>query len=589
MVGRFVQATIMAAALLLCVGMARAETALPATDDGGTAVLAAHVLSPADVRRYREIFRDERGGRFVAARRLIAELSDRSLMGYVLAEHYLSPHSGRTPAAELNRWLREYGDLSIAERIRDLSERRTRRKSRVPAAPPLHWRGGGYEDEEAPSPPLASEAARAVEPEIAAAIRNDRPGDAAALLKTLAADSTAAPSDVARLTEHVAASYVAEGMDAEAYALADATDSNTRAVAPMLDWCAGLSAYRLGHYDDAARHFTALAETGSVPGYTRAAAAFWAARSDLRMGRPQPVVSLLLAAARQQPSFYGLIAARLLGQSDDSKFREPVLDRTHFSDLIQVPAVHRAVALWQVGEKDDVANEMNRAFASIGPDDGAAFAALARVLVLPNLELRISETEAAHGVMLTSLFPVPLYAPEDGYKLDPSLVLAIARVESRFRAHAVSAAGARGLMQLMPGTARHLAGRRISDDALEDPSTNLALGQRYLRRLLDRVNGNLFELAAAYNAGPANLSRWLGDTAGSKDDPLLFVESVPSPETRAYIKRFMMYHWLYCRRLQQNAPTLDETASGKWPTYHPQSVPVASVPAAVQSFDAASN
>ncbi len=579
----------MAAAVLLCVGAAPAETALPATDDGGTAVLATRVLSPADVRRYREIFHDERAGRFVAARRLIAELSDRSLMGYVRAEHYLSPHSGRTRAAELNRWLREYGDLSIAERIRDLSERRTRRKSRIPAAPPLRWRGGGYEDEEAPAPPLASEAALAVAPRIAAAIQDDRPDDAATLLKTLATDSTAAPSDVARLTERVAASYLAEGMDAQAYALADGTDASTRAVAPMLDWCAGLSAYRLGHYGDAARHFTALAEVGSVPGYTRAAAAFWAARSDLRAGQPQPVVSLLLAAARQQPSFYGLIAARLLGEKDGGSFRTPVLDRAHFDHLMRVPAAHRAVALWQVGEKDDIANEMNRAFAQIGPADGAAFAALARQMVLPNLELRISETEAAHGVMLTSLFPVPLYAPQDGYKLDPSLVLAIARVESRFHADAVSSAGARGLMQLMPSTARHLAGRRISDDALEDPSTNLALGQHYLRRLLARVNGNLFELAAAYNAGPANLSRWLQGEAGSKDDPLLFVESVPSPETRAYIKRFMMYHWLYCRRLQQRSPTLDETASGKWPTYHPQSVPVASLPAAVQSFDAASN
>jgi len=588
-VGRLVQATFGAAAVLLCCGVAQAQTALPASNDGGTAVFAPRVLSAADARRYREIFHDERVGRFVHARGLIASLSDRSLMGYVEAEHYLSPHSGRTRAAELNRWLAQYGDLSIAERVRDLSERRTRRKGRIPAAPPLRWRGGGYEDEESPAPPLASEAARDVAPAIAAAIQTDRPADAAALLKSLASDPTAAPSDLARLTERVTASYVAEGMDAEAYALADGADANMRAVAPMLDWCAGLSAYRLGRYDDAARHFAALADIGSVPDYTRAAAAFWAARSDMRAGRPQPVVSLLVAAAREQPSFYGLIAARLLGENQGGGFRDPELNRVHFESLMRVPAAHRAVALWQVGETDDVANEMNRAFAQIGPGDGAGFAALARLMVLPDLELRISETEAAHGVMLTSLFPVPRYAPQDGYRLDPSLVLAIARVESRFRSDAVSGAGARGLMQLMPGTARHLAGRPVSEDALEDPTTNLTLGQRYLRELLSRVNGNLFELAAAYNAGPANLSRWLVGGAGAKNDPLLFVESVPSPETRAYIKRFMMYHWLYRRRLQQNAPTLDETASGKWPTYHPQSVPVASVPAAVQSFDAASN
>ena len=176
-----------------------------------------------------------------------------------------------------------------------------------------------------------------------------------------------------------------------------------------------------------------------------------------------------------------------------------------------------------------------------------------------------------------------------GYACDWRYFKAQGVTESGLRPEACSAVGACGVMQLMPGTARHLAGHRLSQDALEDPATNLALGQRYLRELLSRVNGNLFELAAAYNAGPANLSRWLTGEAGAKNDPLLFVESVPSPETRAYIKRFMMYHWLYRRRLQQGAPTLDETASGKWPTYHPQSVPVASVPVAVQSFDAASN
>ena len=71
--------------------------------------------------------------------------------------------------------------------------------------------------------------------------------------------------------------------------------------------------------------------------------------------------------------------------------------------------------------------------------------------------------------------------------------------------------------------------------------------------------------------GPANLSRWLSQRAGNHDDPLLFIESVPSPETRSYIKRFMMYHWLYRRRLEQDSPTLDEAAAGKWPVYHPQS------------------
>lgn len=573
--------------MAMCVP-ANADTVLPPAD-GGPAAFAPRVLSEADVRRYREIFHDERTGRFAHARKTIADLSDKSLMGYVEAEHFLSPHSGRTPAADLNAWLRDYGDLSIAGRVRALSERRTRKKNRIPPEPPLHWRGGGYEDVDLPDPPPASEAARILQPQLRDAIRAGRPDTALALLNTLAADPEVPASDIARLTQNVAASYLAEGMDSQAYELAAGLDDSARKSAPLLDWSAGLAAFRLGRYADAAAHFKVLARAGSVPSWTRAAAAFWAARAFMQANEPGNVIQLLLAAAREQPTFYGLLAERILGENNGSDFHEPVLDAGGFAALMQIPEAHRAVALWQVGEKDAVANEMNRAFAAIGRKDGAAFAALARDMVLPNLELRACETEASAGVMLTGLFPVPKYVPDGGYTLDPSLVLAVARIESRFQADAVSGAGARGLMQLMPSTARHVAGGSIGEDALEDPSYNLALGQRYLRQLLRRVNGNLFELAAAYNAGPANLSRWLGAQKGTGDDPLLFVESVPSPETRSYIKRFMMYHWLYSRRLKQDSPALDEAAQGKWPMYHPESVPVAGVPAAVKAFDAASD
>ena len=79
------------------------------------------------------------------------------------------------------------------------------------------------------------------------------------------------------------------------------------------------------------------------------------------------------------------------------------------------------------------------------------------------------------------------------------------------------------------------------------------------------MNGNLLEIAAAYNAGPGNLSRWLSVHESMHNDPLLFIESIPVAETRNYVKRLMTYHWMYRRRLEQKAPTLDETAAGEWP------------------------
>jgi len=168
--------------------------------------------------------------------------------------------------------------------------------------------------------------------------------------------------------------------------------------------------------------------------------------------------------------------------------------------------------------------------------------------------------------MLTGLFPVPPYTPEGGYTIDNSLVLAFARIESRFQVQATSPVGARGLMQLMPGTASHLG---VSDpDTLYDPGTSLSVGQRYIEQLLGRLDGNLLELGGAYNAGPLAVDRWRTTKAGG-NDPLLFVESIPVAETRSYVKRLMVYHWMYRRRFGQDARSLEETASGQWPIYRP--------------------
>ena len=205
----------------------------------------------------------------------------------------------------------------------------------------------------------------------------------------------------------------------------------------------------------------------------------------------------------------------------------------------------------------------------MSPDLDPAFAALARNLGAPALELRAAET-AAPAIRLTSLYPVPPYQPQGGYALDQAVVLALARQESRFVPSALSKAGARGVMQIMPQTAvtithdSSLAGR--NKDRLDDPIYSITLGQNYLRDLLDRQNGNLFSIAAAYNAGEGNLSKWQSLRTGDSD-PLLFIETIPLAETRDYIKRVMTNMWMYRLRLGEATTGLDDAAAGAWPTY----------------------
>ena len=130
-----------------------------------------------------------------------------------------------------------------------------------------------------------------------------------------------------------------------------------------------------------------------------------------------------------------------------------------------------------------------------------------------------------------------------GSRLHPTVPLGVARQESRFTPGVSSAAGAVGLMQLLPETASELAGRPISGEALKEPALNTALGSRYLRQLLDQSKGNPFLAVASYNAGPGAAQGWV--TPLLQASPELWVEAIPFPETRLYVKKVLGNIWSY--------------------------------------------
>ncbi|HEY4078121.1 MAG TPA: lytic transglycosylase domain-containing protein [Rhizomicrobium sp.] len=536
--------------------------------------VAPQVLSADDVALYRDIMAAERNAQYSRARTLLAKVSDTSLVGYAEAQHFISASPSSVTVEPLVEWLKEYRDLAIADRIYrlavDHSTRTVRRHHKkikvaivtnIPAPSGVGRRTGGYEDVELPEPVPSSDSARGVTPGILAAIKAGQPDQALALMQQVQASCST--TDTAIMAHRIASSYRAEMRDEDAYRLAI---SISDPAVPQLMWDAGFAAYRLGRWQDAIAQFEKLAETPSVQNSLRAQGAFWAARAHMQSGDPLKVVTLLNFAAEKEPSFYGLISERTLGIDTQTGFADAVLNQGDFHDLMAVPAARRAVALWQIGETEFVGSELNRAFVNNNERLDPAMAALGRAIGVPNIELRASEASAARGIMLTGLFPVPPYNPDGGYHIDSSLVLAFARIESRFQTQATSPVGARGLMQVMPATATKLG---VSDpDTLYVPGTALAVGQRYIEMMLNQLDGNLLELGGAYNAGPGAVTRWRTTKAGA-NDPLLFVESIPVAETRSYVKRLMVYHWLYRRRFGQDATSLDETARGQWPIYHP--------------------
>ena len=287
---------------------------------------------------------------------------------------------------------------------------------------------------------------------------------------------------------------------------------------------------------------------------------------------------LLLIAADFPRTFYGLLAQRALGMDIDGPKPRQSLDRAQSQRLLADPAARRAVALLRVGERSRAESELARLDGDGDEALAAALSALNDAAGFPAYALRIARSlvpDAGRwsGQHLDSaLYPIPPWQPERGFAVDRALIYALMRQESAFRTDAKSRDGARGLMQLLPSTANFVVRKRRfrgrSRDKLFDPELNIDVGQRYINYLLKHggVDGDLLRMAAAYNAGPGNLVRWRRNM-GRIEDPLLFIESLPSRETRDFVEKVVANLWIYRARLGQPRPTLDAVAAGDWPAY----------------------
>lgn len=144
-------------------------------------------------------------------------------------------------------------------------------------------------------------------------------------------------------------------------------------------------------------------------------------------------------------------------------------------------------------------------------------------------------------------------------KVDPAWTFAIARRESSFMADAYSSAGARGLMQLMPGTARYLAKKKINNSSLYDPEQNSQYGTQYLRYLMDKMDNNPILATASYNAGWRRVKKWVPETGSLPMD--VWIETIPYKETRNYVKAVTAYRQIYADQLGQDSGLFERLAN----------------------------
>ena len=480
-------------------------------------------LTQADTARIRRIFALQRAGSVTEATQEMDHLESDLLRGAILADRYLSTgYLAGVP--ELTAWLARFGDQPDAPAVRALLETLAPRHGYAPAIRGL----------------------------LAARGKNGKPPP---------------------------------GVPARALLTQNKDDAAVQAALPLLAMPApgnadslfsgGVAAWRLGEIAAAKPFFEAAWHVADSPAL-RSAAAFWTARVDEKAHDRGSRIFWLRRAARETDTFYSPIARRALSPLvaclQSPVTGKGIVTNADVEALLATTQGRRAFALLQAGERRLAEAELRGLWLDTGP-----LPALGRslMLVAGAVDLRQFANDVrddgAAAEAAAGKFELPLLRPAGGFRMDPAFVYAVVRHESNFQPLAVSSVGARGLMQVMPATAVAIGAiGEGQTDRLNDPATNLAIGQRYLIQLGDdkQVRGDLLKLIAAYGQGPTGMNRW-ADGIRHDGDPFVFLEAIPSAFMRQFVEDVLIYHWQYAGALRLRASSLDDLAAGIYPRFAP--------------------
>ena len=285
---------------------------------------------------------------------------------------------------------------------------------------------------------------------------------------------------------------------------------------------------------------------------------YWYGRSLLATG-DKVLGHEVLSKLADKRHYYGFLAASTIQQNVNLQNIPLEITNTEKMDLLKNPAAKRAFEFFHIGRFHSARREWNYWLSQLNDREklvasriayeakwfDRAIFTLSKVGYLNDVDLRFPlafEDEITHS--------------SSNYKINPAWAFAIARRESSFMADANSPAGAKGLMQVMPATAKQLHKRNVTNKFLMNANENIKLGTQYLKRLLDRHKGNQVLATAAYNAGPYRVKSWL---KGLKSMPAdIWIETIPYKETREYVKSVLAYQEIYQLKVGQNKSLFDQ-------------------------------
>lgn len=527
------------------------------------------VLSADERDQYRDIFAAIDREEWDRVAVMLARGQSSVLHQVAAAEYYTHANSPKVSAGQVADWFVAGTDLPQSEQLARIGANRGLEQTPYLPQPQSFARQPSSPKRILPRGVDDGSITSSTKQAILDRIVNDDPAGAHALLNQ--ADPYLSSEARAEWRQRVAWSYYIENDDQNALALAETVSQGSGAWVAEGEWVAGLAAWRLGYCALAAEAFERSANASTNVELT-AAAHYWAHRSQVRCREPGKAQQQLNAAARYDETLYGMLAIDQLGIEVAANGPAQPFDRADWNAISDRSNVRVAAALTEIG-RPALADEVLRHEARIGrQQDYPALSRLARELGLPSTQLFMAHY-APYGMRADSAlrFPVARWQPRTGWRVDPALAFAHALQESNFQARAVSPANARGLMQIMPGTARD-HNRRLNLGAsyadLNDPEVNLAYGQQHLEMLRDSAatQGLLPKIMAAYNAGLTPIDRWNYEI-NDQGDPLLWMESIPYWETRGYVAIVMRNYWMYERAAGVASPSRRALAQGRWPRF----------------------
>ncbi len=533
------------------------------------------ILTDADASIYAQIFDLQSREKIDAAMRLERQLSDSLLMNEVLYQRYISK-TYHTRGKEIAAWMTKYFDMPGADRMVALAKikKTTVRSAKLPrtvtgtsieTAQSETWTQKKY----------TGDTNKKIN-QFKRAIRSGSTKTARLILQEPAFKRKLTESDYGRLAGRLAYIYYTNGE----YELAKkwgfvASDADSEYGL----WTMGLLYFKEEKYRESQKYFSAILDLPQINNARKIEAAFWAGRAaDANDDRKNAKAFWSIAAAHPM-AFYGALSATMLGERPRYEFFEQDCSDEDMDALRETKYGKMALALLQTGQKGR-AEEYLKLLITARASDRTLHAvnSVATVYGLPRVSIQASGVIKDRGILeidddiiYSAQYQLPDWEPMGGWSIDRALLLAITKQESGFKTNAKSTAGANGLMQLMPGTAKLVARQnkmKLSDIDMSKPEHNMFLGQQHIVDLLahPNINNNIIKMLASYNAGMGTMLKF--EKSFDTSDPLLYIESFPAYETRGYIKRVMSNLWLYRARLNQPLSSMEELADGQWPLYN---------------------